>query len=818
MRFIYITIILLLVPCGNLLAAKQILVQDGVSRYSIYCDAKAPPSVRLAADELQFWLKISTGAKLPIIHQPTSPMVCLGDNKGFQQAGLTTDKIKLEGFRIVTRGENLYILGIDTPKGKTTPQGGISQGTLFGTYAFLEKYVGIRWLIPGEGGDHVPEAKKLILTEIDHIEAPDFLRRALPYTQNRRPEVKRWLLRNRIGSSIRLVHGHNWKHSIPASYHEKHPDWFALRDGKRVVPVGRYKLCTSNKGMIQAFAEKAIQAFDSNKNLKCYSLSPADSGGWCECDRCTATDEISPLGRQSITSRTIKFYNEVAKIVHRKHPDRIVCGYVYSVYAFPPKKQQVKLEPNLYLVWAPSMDYGFTLFRPELQQLWDKTLKEWSQITDNLGYYDLCVNLSNGSGAPNPPGAKILKFIFPRLKQQGVKSLYLYGESAWGHAGLLNYTLARLMWDADADVDAIIDEFCHLAYGKGATEMSQIYQLLDVELEKYYIKDKTARYQITPPMMKEVYAANYAKIEKLHQQAVTKATDANVKSRLKMFGDNMRVLNWYLRQNGFLKNAKASAYYLPMKEFNKFMTANDHSLALAENYSQMKTRRFPKLKVTLVGRAKNTAPMRKYGLRGDMNIVLYAEKNGTAAVTFSRLYARNQFVRYQLADSNGEFISKGMVERDGTIQFDATAGKHYFLQIQAGIATFAIKTKLPFAIDATTGESGLHFQAGATPLYFYASKEINRCSITLASSAPGETAIAKVYSPGGKLFSTLKTVTVPSDKVTIPINRSSAGIWKVEISKAKSGGYDDVFILPSRELSGFFSFSGENVLQIERLK
>ena len=745
-------------------------------------------------------------------------MISLGESKETQSASLLAKQIPLEGFRIVTRGENIFILGVDTSDKETTPQGGISQGTLFGVYAFLEQQVGIRWLVPGAGGEYVPQHKKLIISDIDLTDSPDFIRRVLPYTQQHRSEVKLWLLRNRIGSSIQLIHEHNWKRSIPAAHHAKHPDWFALRDGKRAVPVGRYKLCTSNSELVRAYADAAITAFDNNKNMKCYSLSPADSAGWCECDQCRLTDEIDPLGEQSITPRIISFYNAVAKRVGQKHSDRIVCGYVYSSYAFPPKKQNVKLESNLYLVWAPSMDYGFTLFRPELRNVWESTLNEWSQITDNLGYYDLCVNLSSQSGAPNPPGAKILKFIFPRLKQQGIKSLYLYGESAWGHAGLLNYTLAKLMWNADADVDAVIEEFCRLAYGKGADEMLQVYRLLDDELEAYYIKDKTARYHITPPMLKEVYAGTFSQIEELHQQAGKKVEDENVKARLKMFGDNMRVLCWYLRQNRLLKNPEASAYYLPMQEFNVFILASDESLALGESFSRKVAGRLPKLKVTLVGKAKNTEPVKRYGLRGTKSIVLYAEKNGPAQLTFSRLSARNQFVSYLLADSDGKTISKGMVEQGRIIKFEVQAAEHYFLQVRAGIATFSITTELPFAIDATSGESGLHFQSGATPLYVYATENINRFELTLVSSAPGETAKADVFTAEGQLLATMKTVTIPASKISIAADSSKTRIWKIDTGPAETGGYDDVFLLPDAKLSGYFSFNGEKVLHIERLK
>src|SRR5688572_4544582 len=122
------------------------LVRDGASSYTIYHDPGAPSSVKLAAKELQRVLEISTGAKLSITNAPASPMIALG-------TGLSTETLPEEAFQIVTKGQDLFIAGNDTPDGQQTwgssVGAGTSRGTLFGVYSFLEKVVGVRWLLPG---------------------------------------------------------------------------------------------------------------------------------------------------------------------------------------------------------------------------------------------------------------------------------------------------------------------------------------------------------------------------------------------------------------------------------------------------------------------------------------------------------------------------------------------------------------------------------------------------------------------------------------------------------------------------------------------
>jgi len=107
-------------------------------------------------------------------------MISLGMNDAARAAGLSAQGIPLEGFRIVTRGRNLFILGPDTAEGERTPGGGTSAGTRNGVYAFLEEYLGVRWLMPGPHGDYVPRAASVTIPEMDRTDAPFFLNGACP--------------------------------------------------------------------------------------------------------------------------------------------------------------------------------------------------------------------------------------------------------------------------------------------------------------------------------------------------------------------------------------------------------------------------------------------------------------------------------------------------------------------------------------------------------------------------------------------------------------------------------------------------------------
>ncbi len=161
---------------GWLGGAKDLpLVSRGHSDYSIYFATNAPPSVKIAADELQTHLKLTTGLTLPITNTPGHPMIALGNNPAASAAGIQTEALPYETVRIVTKNGNLYLLGRDLPNDGVTIHGGHSFGTLYAVYEFIERVLGVRWLLPGERGAYIPSlGKEFKLGQLDITYTPPF--------------------------------------------------------------------------------------------------------------------------------------------------------------------------------------------------------------------------------------------------------------------------------------------------------------------------------------------------------------------------------------------------------------------------------------------------------------------------------------------------------------------------------------------------------------------------------------------------------------------------------------------------------------------
>lgn len=166
--------ILLLAPIAPLNAGDTLLAKDGQSAYVIYHAKDAPTSVKEGARELQLVLEIATQAQLPIVQEPAKFMIVLGDTPETSRSGIDIAKLPDEGFEIKTQGTQVFIAGRDTKDGVVNAAGGVTDGTYYGVMEFLERCVGVRWLMPGEWGEDVPSRSTLTVPEIALLDHPDF--------------------------------------------------------------------------------------------------------------------------------------------------------------------------------------------------------------------------------------------------------------------------------------------------------------------------------------------------------------------------------------------------------------------------------------------------------------------------------------------------------------------------------------------------------------------------------------------------------------------------------------------------------------------
>jgi len=551
------------------------LIGNGESPYVIHHVRAAPVSVKDAARELQRVIAASTGVTLPIRDEPAAPMICLGDSPATGEAGLSGRALPYEHYRMRTVGGNLYIVGRDTPTGKRTAFSGISRGTQFGVFTFLEDVVGVRWIMPGAIGEEIPRHRTLTVPPLDVRDGPTFEHRSLGVDDP--PLVKGWALRHKISTGAAYANlacgfvvktPHYWRAFLPEEQRRAHPEWDAV-DGEA------NKFCTRQTAAVRAFVQNAVLWLDQHSDWHMASASPSDGQQFCRCERCTAFIRRDPHGQDSVTLSILNFYNEVARGVKHARPGRMVGGYAYGRYTYPPENS-VRLEPNLFIEWTPLNYYGLGLYKPGYRNEFERVAAAWRALTPNVGYHNYCHWHRSQNGAPYAAARPIMKMQFPVLKRLGYRTIREYGTSNWGYGGPNNYLLAKLMWDADADVDALYREWLDLAYGAGAGAMARIYELLDTAFREFKTEHESFayhgdNYEIMGDKIAAIHVAHLGRIEALYREALGATKGARTRTRVAMFGQNMVVFHYHLRKAGYLPQPEKSVFYRSDAAYEAFI-------------------------------------------------------------------------------------------------------------------------------------------------------------------------------------------------------------------------------------------------------
>ncbi|MFN0195295.1 MAG: DUF4838 domain-containing protein [Planctomycetaceae bacterium] len=578
------------------------LTRDGKSSYVIYHEAEAAESVRFAARELQRVIQIASGVTLPIQHEPAEGMISLGDHPAARNAGFSAEKFPDDGFVVTAKGKNIFILGKDSPDDKPQWLGWKSQGTLFGTFEFLETVVGVRWLMPGEWGEDIPDQPTLLISELSIEEAPDFSIRYLGDIQDRargddtNPQaVVLWLRHQKMPTTAegqKLQHGHAWDEYIPVDLWKAHPEFLAAdAEGKRRTfeKPAHVKYCLTNPDVVKHFAAGVIRWLDENPRQRSASISPSDGGDFCLCPDCKALLTKDPHGKDSWTDAMLAFNNQIARIVGEKHPDRILASYVYYNYMYPPQRP-VKIEPNLWLVWAPLNYYGWGLQKPVYREEFPEVIEGWMALTKNFMYHNYSTWFRSFNGAILPPGFDILTLELPTLYKHGVHAVDMVGMGAWGYGAVSNYLLARQMWDAEIDVHEEYIAWLQRAYGPAWEEIEQIYQKVESRMKTWKEQETPAyrghQYEINYELIDYVYRPIFSDIERHYLSAVSKVETDPQRKRLEMFGDNMIMLHYSLRKAEMIGEAEKSPLYRTDEQYAQFIKDTEFSLSLYRNHGK----------------------------------------------------------------------------------------------------------------------------------------------------------------------------------------------------------------------------------------
>lgn len=456
----------------------HILFKDGNSEYSIVVDPAAGESVQYAACQLQHWIAEVSGVTLPIVG-PGDGQVGKRLIVGFNDLTIT---LKPDVVRPNDSDDSLTWCSVE---GDILLWGGAKRGTLYAVYSFLEEELGCRWY--SSTVSVAPASREYGFGELKHSESPSIkVRDDLYYDVTHNPDFSGKLRNNHIPltgrdgqvipfSSERFWGVHTFDAMVPKSvYFDKHPEYFSLRKGER-VKEGDTQLCLSNPDVLKITIESMRKVMRENPDYLIYSLTQNDNFDYCECPECQAIAD--QYGGQS--GLMIWFVNQVADALKDEFPDKYIGTFAYQYTRGVPKN--IKPRENV-VVRLCSIECCLIHNYDECEQnrAFLDDLTGWAAISPHLFIWDYTTAFTQYSlPVPNFKTAKPHIQDFVANKAIGMMEEGDYQTKCGEFNELKAYLLAKLMWNSEADPDAIIKDFTDGYYGPAGKHIREYIEYAD---------------------------------------------------------------------------------------------------------------------------------------------------------------------------------------------------------------------------------------------------------------------------------------------------------------------------------------------------
>jgi hypothetical protein len=528
---------LIALTIGTFAAGAVELVKDGKPLAEIVIPEKPmTPQLRYAAEELRDHIKKMSGAELAIVTAPSGKfktLVHVGETEATKQAGISVSDLKKEGFRIVAKGDNLYIVGRDMPSWPSIPRmytppyrkekleetqkwwkeytgenweppfsmmlspldydyktksySGEGCGTLFGIYEFLEQR-GVRWYMPdAELGTVIPETKDIVIADGETKKEPLLAYRELYVITKLEPA---WGKRLRLGGSTIFWCNHSLNH-ITNPEGEKHPEYLDTINGKPDTKgcggEGRQLLISPE--LQKAMTKYLDKCFEAFPELEYGAVGDSDGYGFAGEIATKAGWDRTDRGQPGRMSDYFwGFLTRVAADVAKKYPDKYVMGLAYSAHRLFPSNME-KLPENVAVTYCQSRVLGMM---PARQNELGKDRDEWLNKMSNKEFFiwDYYLIHNRNQFPPFPVIFTKLqqteaKKLYGRIKGEMIECAYLHkkdGNMIIAYPGLnhLTYYLqSKLYWDKDLDLNALMQDYCEKFYGPAKKEMREFFDFAE---------------------------------------------------------------------------------------------------------------------------------------------------------------------------------------------------------------------------------------------------------------------------------------------------------------------------------------------------
>ena len=478
----------------------------------------------------------------------------------------STFQLNEEGFVIKTAGNSLILVGNED---------GEYRGTIYAVYTFLEE-LGCRWFFPGEFGEVIPEIDTISVRAMDCIEHPSFRIRNIwysgwaPATDQDHQDFRLWRDRNKLNTlSLSIPGDGSIRRLVPAKeYFENSPHLFALnKDGDRRSDM----LCLSEPETVNIAVKTIKDTFRDNPDTLSFGFAPPDGFPMCYCQHCQ--DSIPEFnhkgyGDPSLSDLWFRFANYIAKGVYEEFPDRWVLTNGYANRVRLPEGI-AEFSPNLGIQSA--IIAACTLHHVGDQRCWQRTLYKqlldrWTDTLNCVFIYDY----DPGNSLVNLPFPAIhnLKRDMPYFRSRGTWGFWTEGTNSWMVTHLNYYVRAKLMWDTEADVEALVRDYCRKFYADAADVVEEYIWTLESAVEQ------TTSHQTWGRLMqwKTIFPPVQQKLDYLISQAEELVQDSRSRERVQVLRLVHNHMKAYVKMEQFVAQGQ---FQVGLEWADKMMAIRD---------------------------------------------------------------------------------------------------------------------------------------------------------------------------------------------------------------------------------------------------
>lgn len=451
------------------------LADKGQSSYVIVIGNDASPSELHGAGELQHFIKMISGAYLPIARENenvSAPIIFVGNSRRLKEmhGDLGIESCGDEEFIIKSIGQDLVLAG------------GRLRGSMYAVYAFLEDVLGCRWYTSQVS--KIPRKDFIVLESLNVRDKPFFEYREpfwfdafdADWAARNRCNNTYSRLDNRRGGKINYRGIHTFNKLMPGSrYLENHPEYFGIQEGKRQWKPSGTQVCLVNPEARKAMAQNVLDWIARDPEGTIFDVSQNDGRGNCQCERCLAMDlrEGSPSGT------LLNFINPIADVVKKHYPEKPISTFAYDYTLPPPNK--IRPRDNIVIRLCTSIQCRtHPIETCTVNAAFRQNLETWGKIASKIYVWDYLTNFNNYL-YPHPDIYAQIANI-KSFAKNSVAGIYAQGDytSLGAPEGYLKaYLEAKLMWNPYRNANEIISDFFEGYYGNSALSMRKYVNLLE---------------------------------------------------------------------------------------------------------------------------------------------------------------------------------------------------------------------------------------------------------------------------------------------------------------------------------------------------